>query len=83
MDSLGNGFSRQFFTESLRIILKELGLTGNFSGHSFRRDVATSALEAGLSDAEIQLQDVGNLETRPLQDLHTGKPRYGGLLVEN
>lgn len=51
----GHGFSRQFVTEALRNILKELGFTGNYSGHSFRRGAATSAREAGLSDAEIQL----------------------------
>lgn len=51
----GHGFSRQFVTDSLRSILKELGFTGNYSGHSFRRGAATSAREAGLSDGEIQL----------------------------
>lgn len=51
----GHGFSRQFVTDSLREILKELEFLGNYSGHSFRRGAATSAREAGLSDAEIQL----------------------------
>ena len=42
-------------TDSLRQTLKELVFSGNYSGHSFRRGVATSARETGLSDAEIQL----------------------------
>ena len=40
---------------SPRQILKELGFSGNSSGHSFRRGAATSVREAGLSDAEFQL----------------------------
>lgn len=51
----GHGFSRQFVTDSLRKIPKELRFLGNYSGHSFRRGAATSAHKAGLSDAEIQL----------------------------
>ena len=50
-----HGFSRQLVTDSLRGILRELGFTGNYSGHSFHRGTATSAREAGLSDSEIQL----------------------------
>lgn len=38
----GHGFSRQFVTDSLRSILKELGFTGNYSGHSFRRGAITA-----------------------------------------
>ena len=41
-------------TETLRNSLKGLGLSGHYSGHSFRRGAATSAREAGLSDDEIQ-----------------------------
>lgn len=51
----GHGFSRQFVTDSLRQILKELGFWGNYSDHSFCRGAAISAREAGLTDAEIQL----------------------------
>lgn len=51
----GHGFSRQLVTDPLRSILRELGFTGNYSDHSFRRGAATSAREACLSDSEIQL----------------------------
>ena len=51
----GHGFSRQLVTDSFCSILRELGFTGNYSGHSFRRGTAPSAREAGLSDSEIQL----------------------------
>ncbi len=48
-------FTRQFVTNTLRTSLARLGVEGNYSGHSFRREAATSAKEAGLSDVEIQL----------------------------
>ena len=48
-------FTRQFVTNALRTSFARLGVEGNYSGHSFRRGAATSAKEAGLSDAEIQL----------------------------
>lgn len=48
-------FTRDYVTSRLRSGLAQLGYTGNYSGHSFRRGAATSAREAGLTDAEIQL----------------------------
>lgn len=49
------GFTRQFFTNTLRQILSDLGYTGHYAGHSFRRGAATWAKEMGLTDREIQL----------------------------
>ena len=46
---------RDFVTCNLRASMKQLGLEGNYSGHSFRRGAATSAKEAGLSDVDIQM----------------------------
>ena len=52
-------FTRNYVTSKLciglGIGLAQLGYTGNYSGHSFRRGAATSAREAGLTDAGIQL----------------------------
>ena len=48
-------FTRDYVTSKLRTGLAQLGYTGNYLGHSFRRGAATSAREAGLTDAEIQL----------------------------
>lgn len=48
-------FTRDFVTSKLRTGLAQLGYIGNYSGHSFWRGAATSAQEAGLTDAEIQL----------------------------
>lgn len=49
------GFNRQLVIEALRSTLLNLGHTGNYSGHSFRRGAATSARRAGLTEQEIQL----------------------------
>lgn len=51
----GVGFSRQWVTQMLRDILMTLGITGNYSGHSFRRGAATSARDAGLTEDRIML----------------------------
>lgn len=48
-------FTRDYVSSRLRSGLAQLGYTGNYSGHSFRRGAAKSAREAGLTDAEIQL----------------------------
>lgn len=50
-----SGFSRELVIGQVRQILALLGVTGHYSGHSFRRGAATSAREAGLSDDEIML----------------------------
>ena len=49
----GNAFTRQYVTRVLRSLLQELGYTGHYAGHSFRRGAATWARERGLTDAEI------------------------------
>lgn len=54
-DQSKGAFTREFVTANLKSILGELGIVGNYSGHSFRRGAATSAKEAGLLDSEIQL----------------------------
>lgn len=47
--------TRDFVIINLRSILINLGLEGNYSGHSFGRGAATSAKEAGLIDSDIQM----------------------------
>ena len=53
--NMGSSFSRQWVTQMLRDMILELGLTGNYSGHSFRRGAATSARDANLSEDRIIL----------------------------
>lgn len=48
------GFTREYLTAAMRSGLRNAGLTGSYSGHSFRRGAATTAKEAGLSETEIQ-----------------------------
>jgi integrase len=48
-------FSRDYVVRCLRLCLTHRGITGHYSGHSFRRGAATSARLAGLTDHEIQL----------------------------
>ncbi len=48
-------FIRTMITGVLRLALRLAGISGHYSGHSFRRGAATSAREAGLSNEEIQL----------------------------
>ena len=48
-------FTRKLVTDTMRDTLLILGHGGHYAGHSFRRGAATSAREAGLTDAEIQL----------------------------
>jgi hypothetical protein len=48
-------FSRDYVVRCLRLCLTHQGITGHYSGHSFRRGAATSARLAGLTDHEIQL----------------------------
>ena len=52
---IGGSFTRQRLTETLRETLIAVGIDGYYTGHSFRRGIATSAREAGLSEDEIQL----------------------------
>ena len=51
----GQAMTRRLVTDTLRQTLKNLGYTGHYSGHSFRRGAATWARQVGLSDDEIQL----------------------------
>ena len=51
----GNAFTRQYVTRVLRSTLQDLGYSGPYAGHSFRRVAATWAREVGLTDAEMQL----------------------------
>jgi hypothetical protein len=48
-------FTREYLVQHLRELLRQLGVRGAYSGHSFRRGSATSAKAAGLTDNEIQL----------------------------
>jgi hypothetical protein len=48
-------FSRDYVVRCLRLCLTYRGITGHYSGHSFRRGAATSARLAGLTDHEVQL----------------------------
>ena len=51
--NLGRPFTRKLVTDVLRTTLRGLEYSGNYSSHSFRRDTATSARDAGLSNDEI------------------------------
>lgn len=48
-------FTRDYVMSNLKPVMRFLGHEGNYSGHSFRRGAATSAKEAGLCDADIQI----------------------------
>ena len=48
-------FTRDVATDALRSALRTAGITGQYSGHSFRRGAATSARENGLTDSEIMM----------------------------
>lgn len=54
-DTVSGDFNRDSVIHMLRQLLRQIGVEGHYSGHSFRRGAATSAKEAGLSDDEIQL----------------------------
>ena len=47
--------TKEYFTARLRLDIKNLGIKGNFSGHSFRKGAATSAERNGLTREKIQL----------------------------
>jgi len=51
----GAAFRRAHVVGSLRRLLFEAGIPGNYSGHSFRRGAATSARAAGIPAEDIQL----------------------------
>lgn len=66
-------FTREYVTAKLRSDIKNLGIKGNFSGHSFRRGAATSGVRGGLSEDEIQLlgrwkSNANKLYIQPSQD---------------
>jgi hypothetical protein len=46
---------RAYVVSSLRRLLSEAGVPGNYAGHSFRRGAASSARAVGLSAGDIQL----------------------------
>ena len=48
-------FTRELVVEALRWTLRQCGIQGHYSGHSFRRGAATSARESGVSDDMIQI----------------------------
>jgi hypothetical protein len=48
-------FTRTKVICRLRDLLLELGIPGNYSGHSFRRGTATWARSIGIPDADLQL----------------------------
>lgn len=48
-------FTREYVSSNLEPSTRVLGHEGNYSGHFFRRGAATSAKEAGLCDADIQI----------------------------
>ena len=53
-DGLVN-FDRNWVVAKLRDLLLQEGVTGHYSGHSFRRGAATWAKQAGIPDSDIQL----------------------------
>jgi hypothetical protein len=48
-------FTREYLVQHLPELLRQLGVMGAYSGHSFRRGLATSAKAVGLADNEMQL----------------------------
>jgi integrase len=48
-------FTKEYVVNQLRALCWNMDLPGYFSGHSFRRGSATSAHNAGLSEAEIKV----------------------------
>ena len=58
-DNTTNGhlasFDRSHVVNKLRELLAQAGITGHYSGHSFRRGAATWARQAGIPDDDIQL----------------------------
>jgi integrase len=50
-----SAFTRTKVISRLRAILLELGVSGNYSGHSFRRGAATWARSIGIPDVDLQL----------------------------
>jgi integrase len=53
--AVDSAFTRTKVISRLRTILLELGVSGNYSGHSFRRGAATWARSIGIPDADLQL----------------------------
>ena len=53
-ETLAN-FDRVWVVNKLRELLTRAGITGHYSGHSFRRGAATWARQAGILDGDIQL----------------------------
>jgi integrase len=53
--AIDSAFTRTKVISRLRAILLELGVSGNYSGHSFRRGAATWARSIGIPDADLQL----------------------------
>ena len=48
-------FDRTHVVNRLRDLLVQAGITGHYSGHSFRRGAATWARQAGIPNGDIQL----------------------------
>ena len=48
-------FDRTHVVNKLRGLLTQAGITGHYSGHSFRQGAATWARQAGIPDDDIQL----------------------------
>jgi integrase len=58
--SNGAPLTRTVFTERLRRLLSQTGITGHFGSHSFRIGAATTALTAGLAGVpEHMIQTLG------------------------
>ncbi len=51
----GNAFICQYVTRVLRSAIQDLGYTGHYAGHLFRRGATTWAQEVGLTDVEVWL----------------------------
>ena len=58
----------------MRSGLKNAGIMGSYSGHSFRRGAATTAKEAGLSESEIQLLGRWKSDSYGVQIVYTISP---------
>lgn len=52
--SAAGPFTREYLSARLQSDIKNLGIKGNFSGHSFRRGAATTAARNGLPKEDIQ-----------------------------
>ena len=53
--SVTQAFTKDLLVSTLRDMLMNIGIQGEYSGHSFRRGAATLAKDAGIEDMLVQI----------------------------